>query len=167
LEIYVPIGTELRGLELVFHHTVGLESLVLAGAIGLDVYLIFQRSFSSLPQLISFQLCSDFDSRDEEFLAISRFIHGRPLRRLCLRLRASWEVFRVILPAVRELSDLQVLGLYTGYCQRLAYDDFEHLALHLPSTLRSLHLAIMWDPQYMDIWMLTPLVMHKFTNFCN
>jgi hypothetical protein len=161
LEICVLSDGTLTGLELVFHHAVCLESLTLAGAIGFDVFQIFQRNPSAFPQLVSFQLSSSLlRHNDEECSAICEFIRGRfSLQRLCLRLSCPWKQVGMILPIVKEFPALQVLGFDVGYC---FCDDFENLVSHFPPTLRALHLTVNMRNDLTDVGLLTPLVATKF-----
>ena len=159
LEICVTVGTQLRGLELVFHHAVCLESLVLAGAIDFNVYAILQAGSSALPRLVSFHLSSLVigGGTGVEYMAISDFIRERfSLQRLSLHLSSPWSEVRTILPILRDLPALRTLGLCTGF--HLPNDAILELASYLPLTIHLLHLDIDWNDRIMDVRTLAPLV---------
>jgi hypothetical protein len=156
LEICVPEGEELRGLDLVFHHAGGLESLLLVGEMAGDVFRALQKNSSSLPRLSSFQLISynEFDG-PEECTMVCDFIRERfLLQRFSLRLCAPWSTVRMVLPIVMELPKLRALGFHIEDHGEIPIIDFLFLACHLPSTLEALQLSIPWG-NYLT---LTPLV---------
>jgi len=160
LEIAVPSGEELTGLELVFHHAAYLESLSLAGWLGFDTFHILQTNSSSLPRLSSFQLLSlDYPVSAECYTMLCDFLRGRTLlQRLSLRLAAPWTTVCMVLLVIKDLPAIRALGLHTGEVELPIILDFAWLGYHLPTTLEALHLAIFWDSDAMDISTLTPLV---------
>jgi hypothetical protein len=137
LEIHMPYGCDISGLEFVFRHAIGLESLVLNAPWSL-ISLPLDTNTKTLPSLSSLRL-STLKPRSSR--SICGLIRGRvSLQRLYLCPGDCWsEIF----PIIKDLPALRVLGLETS-----GEDvDLEFIALHLPPTIESLQLILSWDDE--------------------
>lgn len=147
-ELDIIESSELSGLDLICHHAVNLQSLIIQGDDDVDVFSILKNNPSALPALTSFKIIS-LVSFDEPFgQAISVFIQGRPLlRRLDLGLLpANWTTFAIFLPMIADLHGLKALGLTIP----LKVDDYSLITRYLPIGLEALRLKVDLSQPLMD-----------------
>lgn len=166
LEICVPQDSDIIGMDLIFHHIPLLQSLSLVGYLTPEVLTLLPQTTTSLPYLTSFRISAEQPSLpfvgEEHITVLSHFLSNRTtLRRLYIRLAsAHWIAVSNLLPLIRDLSGLEVLGFHAG-CDCLDLEDVEALASALSPDLTGLHLAIPWnypDSANIDINILSPLV---------
>jgi len=158
LEISFSQAEGFRGMDFVFHHATGLESLSLVGYINFDMFPLLRKYSTALPHLTSFRLSSLLEQATEEhWQGICEFLRGRvALRKLCLRLLGPWKALDAVFPVISGMSELQVLGLHTG--RGLSEEeDYAYLASCLPPKLMALNIAISWgglsDPRVLSpLW---------------
>jgi len=106
------------------------------------------QSSQSLSRLTSFRLSVEaFDSEveDEYFWTFCEFLKGRPLLR-SLYIRhpdLDWSQVSQLLPIVRGLVGLEVLGLHTGESW-VKEKEIGLLVQSLSPNLKALHLAFNW-----------------------
>jgi hypothetical protein len=142
-------NAELVGLDLVFRHLTALQSLSLVGYFVSNLFSFFPTNSSqSLSRLTSFRLSVEplgAFMEDECVWALCDFLKGRPLlRSLYIRHPSlNWSQFSQLLPIVRGLVGLEVLGLHTGMdsCEERG---IEFLVESLSPNLKALHLAFNW-----------------------
>ena len=140
---------DLVGLDLVFHHLTALQSLSLVGHFTDNLFSFFPTDSSqSLSRLTSFRLSVEtFDgSVEEEYVWIlCEFLKSRPLlRSLYIRHpNLDWGQFSQLLPIVRGLVGLEILGLHTGETW-IHEEEIELLVESLSPNLKALHLAFDW-----------------------
>ncbi|KAF9486032.1 hypothetical protein BDN70DRAFT_822873 [Pholiota conissans] len=140
---------ELTGLDVMFRYATFLESLTLAGYLdyAFASFLPHHSVADALPRLTSFRLSTEYQDAltEDAFSQLCGFLHGRKLlRRLYLRLpEMNLDQTTRLLPVIKDLTGLEVLGLHTG--RHLITND--HLAALVDSispNLRALHLAMNW-----------------------
>ena len=141
--------TELVGLDLVFRHLTALQSLSLVGYFASNLFSLFPlNSSQSLSRLTSFRLSVEsFDNwvEDECVWTLCEFLKNRPLLR-SLYIRhpdLEWNQVSQLLPIVRELAGLEVLGLHTGE-HWVQEEEIGLLVQSLSPNLKALHLAFDW-----------------------
>jgi hypothetical protein len=142
---------ELVGLDLVFLHLTALQSLSLVGYFVPYFFSFFpSNSSQSLSRLTSFRLsiCETIVANVvtyEYFWKLCEFLKGRPLlRSLYIRHpELEWDDVSQLLPIVRGLVGLEVLGLHTGY-KSIKEEEIGLLAQSLSPNLKALHLAFDW-----------------------
>jgi hypothetical protein len=153
LEIMFTNGDaeEYVGLDIVFHHATGLESLTLVGFIIPELFSFLPHSSAAcLPRLGSFRLsCELAESTHigaEEISLLGGFLQDRPLlRRLYLRIPSmTWFDTSRIIFILKNLRGLEVLGLHTGRNSLGEHELIDVLANNLSPKLHALHLAINW-----------------------
>jgi hypothetical protein len=166
LDICVTYGTELTGMDLIFRHAPLLESLSLVGHIPVDIFSILPRDSTSLPKLKSFRLSCEDTTMDiispEAVGVLSKFLHKRAtLRRLFIRFAGtSWRRLSPLLPTIRSLMNLEVLGFHSGY-EFLDRENFDQLASIFSLKIKALHFVVPWfnvDFTTLNVNFLWPLV---------
>ncbi|KAF8070718.1 hypothetical protein FPV67DRAFT_1039255 [Lyophyllum atratum] len=140
----------LTGIDLIFHHLPALESLSIVGFLSSEIFLFLPHSPTSLPNLKSFRLSAETWSLPQvsegEMSVLSQFLNSRScLRRLSLRLgSANWDMIAILLPTIRSIRGLEVLGLHAGHdCMLIG--DFEALASIITLQMSAIQLVIPWD----------------------
>lgn len=143
--------SELVGLDLVFLHLTALQSLSLVGYFVPSLFSFFPTNSSSqsLSRLTSFRLSVESLGNsvpDENFWKLCEFLKGRPLlRSLYIRHpELEWDQVCQLLPIVRGLVGLEVLGLHTGY-DSIKEEEIGLVVQSLPPNLKALHLAFDWS----------------------
>ena len=141
---------ELLGLDLVFRHLTALQSLSLVGYFVSNLFSFFPTNSSqSLSRLTSFRLSVETCGRlveDECAWSLCEFLKGRHLLR-SLYIRHpdfDWRQFSQLLPVVRGLVGLEVLGLHTGG-DLVKEEEIGLLVQSLSPNLKALHLAFDWN----------------------
>ena len=156
---------ELLGLDLVFRHLTALQSLSLVGFFVSNMFSFFPTDSSqSLSRLTSFRLSVETSGglvEDECVWTLCEFLKGRPLLR-SLYIRhpdLDWRQFSQLLPVVRGLVGLEVLGLHTGE-DWVKEEEIGSLLQSLSPNLKALHLAFDWGGAN-----ILPLVSFFFISF--
>lgn len=141
-ELDIVESSELSGLDLICHHAINLESLILHAEEDVQLFAILQNNSSALPCLTSLKIISFVDLTEDLLRAVSLFIQGRPfLRRLDLSLNpVDWTTFATILPAIADLERLTVLGLTIPL--EITPDDYRCLTRHFPRGLEAIRLKV-------------------------
>ena len=140
---------ELVGLDLVFRHLTALQSLSLVGYFVSNLFSFFPTDSSqSLSRLTSFRLSFETlgsEVEDECVWTLCEFLKGRPLlRSLYIRHpQLYWFQTSQLLPVVRGLVGLEVLGLHTGF-DWVNEEGIGLLVQSLSPNLKALHLAFDW-----------------------
>jgi len=150
---------ELRGMDLVFHHATGLESLSLRG-LDSSIFPILGKYSSALPHLTSFRFSVvRCNITAENWRDLCEFLQKRVLlRRLLLYLPAEWAIVSTIFPVIEKMPELSVLGLDTGFSgQELSREEFACLATILSPKLTAMAITICWTNPWADIAILSPL----------
>ncbi|KAJ6491789.1 hypothetical protein C8R47DRAFT_1319541 [Mycena vitilis] len=154
LDICVPQSGELVGLDLVFRHTLLLESLSLVGHIEPAVFADLPKDPSGLPRLTSFRLSSELWDQEIHVPHLSDFLTRRvDLRRLYIRLPGlRLDVALAIANVIGKLARLRVLGFHAGH-EPLHESAALYLADQLSSKLEALQLALPWySDLHVRIW---------------
>ncbi|KAG6850867.1 hypothetical protein H0H93_007485 [Arthromyces matolae] len=162
LELLVPDADEesasaISSLDLVFRHTPMLESISVVGYVAEEIFLVLPDDPLILPNLKSFRLSAEtwtlVGINETLLLSLSQFLEQRAsLRRLYLRLGAApWNQISTLLPVIRRLYHLEVLGLSAGSLP-MTTSDFKTLASVLTPKMSSVQLVLPWDyPDTTDV----------------
>ncbi|KAF5326060.1 hypothetical protein D9611_000283 [Ephemerocybe angulata] len=153
LTICISTDCENLNLDLVFRHSIKLESFSIVGFIGLEIFPSFITDTSVLPSLHSFRLSCDnatmVETPEPQWVeGLFKFIGDRKkLRRLYLRipsidLNLLHETSHLDL--LGKLKHLQVLGLHTGVTD-IDMPFICDLCKILPTGLKAFHLAMDWS----------------------
>ncbi|KIJ65958.1 hypothetical protein HYDPIDRAFT_27170 [Hydnomerulius pinastri MD-312] len=106
---------DLDGLLLPFHHMHSLESLSLQSVTDLTALRSLLSGTTELKlvtRLSSFFLSSSENFHEPDFTSIRDFLSDRStLRRLCLDFDCDWADMSILLPAIRNLTHLEAVGL--------------------------------------------------------
>lgn len=147
LEITGEDPSDIINFDFVCHHCPALEELSITGLVHSDICRGLPEE-TTFPRLHSFRFSCEmaFNYSDEFTVRLSRFIQShKRLRRLYLRTAdAGPHNIETLLPILRELRHLEVLGLHTGG-SGLDEDMLEQVLTCFPLTLKALHLAMSWD----------------------
>ena len=145
LDLLMTIGDEeeLIGLDAVFRHATGLESLSIVGFVSPLIFSFLENAVGTMPRLASFRISDDMSEYSyQDMTAISTFLADRPLRRLFLRVPAIRSNRSSLVALVSSNQHLEVLGLHTGI--NSTDTDMLTIVRSLPRTLRALHVAMDW-----------------------
>jgi hypothetical protein len=157
-ELDIIHSSELSGLDLVFHHAVYLQSLILRVEDDVNIFTVMKNNSSALPCLTSFKLVSALGCTEEHFQAVHVFIQGRPLlRRLDLGLYPiDWTTFTFILPTIADLEGLCVLGLTIPFL--ISTEECVDFCRHLPNKLEAMRLRVDLSDPMLDRGPLSAIV---------
>ena len=140
---------DLVGLDLVFRHLTALQSLSLVGYFVSSLFSFFPTNSSqSLSRLASFRLSIESWGTEVEdgcVWTLCEFLKGRPLlRSLYIRHpELEWSQVSRLLPIIRGLVGLEVLGLHTGESW-VKEEEIGSLVQSLSPNIKALHLAFDW-----------------------
>jgi hypothetical protein len=164
-ELDIVESSGLSGLDLIFHHAVNLQSLILHAEEDIELFTVLQSNMSALPCLTSLKIISSVGLTEDLFRAVSLFIQGRSfLRRLDLSLNPiDWTTFASILPAIADLKGLKALGLTIPL--EISVDDYRYFTQHLPDELEALRLKVDLSNPMVDRGPLSTIVSHPSVLF--
>lgn len=145
-------------LDLILHHAIHLQDLVIDGVTDDEIFLSLQRNHTALPALTSFKLVYIRDGcTEQQAISLSKFIQGRStLRRLDLNFEDDWTFFAHIVPVIKGLTALNTLGLKVG--GYLSVEDFTILAQYIPVDLDATRFEFNLNIAAFDSGPILPLV---------
>jgi len=161
-ELDIVDSFELSGLDLIFHHAVHLQSLIIQGEEDGEFYRVLQNNSSALPSLTSLKIISFISHTEEQLLAVKAFIQGRSLlRRLDLSLNPiDWATFASMLSAISDLHGLKALGITMHLA--ISTKEYTHFVQHFPNELEAIRLRVDLSDPVLDRGPLSVIVSYQF-----
>jgi hypothetical protein len=161
-ELDIVGSSELSGLDLIFHHAVHLQSLIIEAEEDVELFTVLQNNSSALPSLTSLKIISSIFHTEDHLRAVKAFIEGRSLlRRLDLSLNPiNWATFTSILPAISDLRALKALGMTMTLA--ISTKEYTHFVEHFPNELEAIRLRVDLSDPVLDRGPLSVIVSHRF-----